>query len=182
MASGKHKDLVHDLVVHRLNLGRLLWAAAFIRVWLLCNLSLEKVRLLFECGFCATWVWRKCGFYSSAASIRVQLLFECSFYSSAASIRVRLLFECGFYSSAAFIHDFTVGGLMATHCYVSIRAQICKPQFHAQMCTMLSAILAFLERRSQQFAKMANISRLRKLCPLTNFHQTVLSYLSWPAT
>ena len=28
-----------------------------------------ELRLLFECGSCATWVWRKCGFYSNAASV-----------------------------------------------------------------------------------------------------------------
>ena len=34
-----------------------------------------KLRLLFECGLCATWVRRKCGFYSSAASNQVRLLY-----------------------------------------------------------------------------------------------------------
>ena len=34
-----------------------------------------ELRLLFECGLCATWVRRKCGFYSSAASNQVRLLY-----------------------------------------------------------------------------------------------------------
>ena len=33
-----------------------------------------KSRLLFESGLCATWVWKKCSFYSSAASNQVRLL------------------------------------------------------------------------------------------------------------
>ena len=35
----------------RMILGRQFWAAASIWVRLLCNLSLEKVRLVFDCGF-----------------------------------------------------------------------------------------------------------------------------------
>ena len=34
-----------------------------------------KLRLLFKCGLCATCVRRKCGFYSSAASNQVRLLY-----------------------------------------------------------------------------------------------------------
>ena len=34
-----------------------------------------ELRLLYECGLCATRVRRKCGFYSSAASNEVRLLY-----------------------------------------------------------------------------------------------------------
>ena len=34
-----------------------------------------ELRLLFECGLCAFWGWRKCGFYSSTASSQVWLLY-----------------------------------------------------------------------------------------------------------
>ena len=50
-------------------------SAASIQVRLMCNLSSQKVRLLFKCGLCATWVRRKCGFYSSSASNQVRLLY-----------------------------------------------------------------------------------------------------------
>ena len=40
-----------------------------------------ELRLLFECGLSATWVRRKCGFYSSAASNQVRLLYMLRFPS-----------------------------------------------------------------------------------------------------
>ena len=44
-------------------------AAVFSPTWTILCAAIFKPRLLLECSFCATWVWRKCGFWPSAAFI-----------------------------------------------------------------------------------------------------------------
>ena len=99
-----------------------------VRLFFKCGIF--KPRLIFECGLCATWVWRRCSFYAQLYSTlrlcRPTLWLETKRYWSNCKGAVYTLHTCIFVSTECLMIDTFLILRCSLCCLVSVVLQIWK--------------------------------------------------------